>query len=488
MACEPLFLTADFTAAPGTQTTAVLESAPSALGPWTFMREVALTGQVGATYDTTPSDGVPAWYRWTAQPGAQVITQGPITPPAAGDVVCVRDPLRPWANLTMGFCDSAESLMAAACGTGGEPFVWGGWGEKVRRADAGLFDRFDSETPADVYGRRKNLDSSIRFLTKTNAARLAVRDLFTWGGPLQITAPAAYGWEPYTVQPGDLTEGYLADPIDQRWPHRLWAAPVTVVDDAGAGPVQGTVCANWCRVAETWPTYADMTASGGTWMDILEGETQCPTGSPVEAFTDTFTRTVAPGGWGTADTGQQWTVTQGATADFQVNGTVGRQSHPAVNTLHAITAPYSSPDINMAANWAVNVVPTGDFIYVFYMARVVSTQTFYMARVRITATTGAIQITLRKRISGTETELASATPGFSYVANAQYRMRFSVQGTSLMARTWLASNPEPAAWQVSTTDPDLAIPDDIGIRTLVGSTVTNPLPIVWSFDQLVVTP
>jgi hypothetical protein len=488
MACEPLFLTADFTAAPGTQTSAILETGPSAVGPWTFMREVELTGQVGATYDTTPSDGVPTWYRWTGDPGGTTIVQGPITPASTGDAVCVRDPLRPWANLVMGFCSTPEALNAAACGTGGDPFVWGGWGAKVRRADAGLFDRFDSETPAVVYGRRKNLDTSIRFLTKTDAARRAVYDLFSWGGPLQITAPAAYGWEPYTVQPGDLTEAYLSDTIDQRWPHRLWSAPATVVDDAAVGPIQGTVCANWCTVAETWPTFADMVAAGGTWLDILEGETQCPSGSPVEAFTDSFSRVVAPGGWGMADTGQPWTVTQGAAADFQVDGTVGRQSHAAVNALHAVTAPYSSPDINMAANWAVSVLPTGDFAYVFYMARVLSTQTFYMARIRITATTGTIQITLRKRVSGTETELATATPGFSYVAGAQYRMRLSIQGTSLRARTWLASNPEPTTWQVSTTDPDLTLPDDVGIRTLLGSGITNPLPIVFSFDNLQVTP
>lgn len=274
MACEPLFLTADFTAAPGTQTTAVLDRGTSAAGPWEFVREVALLGQVGATYDTTPSDGVPTWYRWTGDPGGAVIIQGPILLPAS-DLVCLRDPLRPWANLNFGFCDSAESLIAQACTPGGIEYVWAGWGEKVRRADAGLFDRFDSETPADVYGRRKRLDTSIRFLTKTDAARIAVNELFTWGGPIQITAPAAYGWEPFTVQPGDLTESYLTDRVDQRFPHRLWSAPVTVVDEP-SGPIQGTVCANWCAVQEAFPTFADMTAAGGTWLDVLSGETVCP--------------------------------------------------------------------------------------------------------------------------------------------------------------------------------------------------------------------
>lgn len=487
MACEPLFVTVDFTAAPGTQTTAILESGPSADGPWAFLREVELTGQVGATYDTTPNDGIPTWYRWTGDPGEQIIVQGPVTAPSAGDVVCVRDPLRPWANLAMDFCPTPEALNAAVCGTGGEPFTWVGWGPKVRRVDAGLFDRFDSETPADVYGRRKNLDSSIRFLTKTNAARLAVYELFSWGGPLQITAPAVYGWEPYTVQPGDLTEAYLADPIDQRWPHRLWSAPVTVVDDAGAGPIQGTVCANWCTVAETWPTFADMTAAGGTWMDILEGETQCPGGEPVEALSDSFSRVVPAGGWGTADTGQTWSVLQGTATDFSVDGTRGLHTHNTYGAFHATTIPYSSADVNMRSDFAVSQLPVGGNVFVFSIARVASTATMYQARMQITPA-GAMTISVRKRVGNVETQLAFLATGFTYVADAVYTMRFTVQGTQLRAKVWLASGSEPAAFQVTATDSDLSTPDDLGLRTLTDAGLTNVPPIVFSFDNLVVTP
>jgi len=274
MACDPLFVTADLGPLPTPfATTATLERGPSATGPWTFLQEVDLLAEVGATYDTTPPPGETVWYRWTTSTGGTLV-QGPFVIPDITEV-CLRDPLRPWANLTMGFCSNAESLIAQACTPGGVEYVWAGWGEKVRRADAGLFDRFDAETPADVYGRRKNLDTSIRFLTKTLAAKTAVYELFTWGGPIQIVAPAEYGWEQYFVQPGDLVESYLADRIDQRWPHRLWSAPATVVDTAAVGPIQGTACANWCAVEAAFPTFADMTAAGGTWLDILEGETQC---------------------------------------------------------------------------------------------------------------------------------------------------------------------------------------------------------------------
>ncbi|MFE6379236.1 hypothetical protein [Streptomyces roseolus] len=201
---------------------------------------------------------------------------------------------------------------------------------------------------------------------------------------------------------------------------------------------------------------------------------------------DTFSRTVS-NGWGTSNSGQQWSILQGPAADFDVTGGVGRQSHPTAGAFHAVTAPVLSPDVDLAVNFAVNAVPAGDFAYALLMARVASTATLYMARVRITAASGAMQLTLRKRIGNVETELAANLPGYSYVANASYRIRFSVQGSTLRARMWPASDIEPTAWQVSATDADLTTPDVVGIRTLTGSGITN-LPLIFSFDNLISTP
>lgn len=275
MADGVLFLTVDFTAAPGTQTTARLERGLSATGPWLFLRDVGLTGEVGVTFDTTVPLDTPVWYRWFGTPGDQEIIQGPFTEASSGTVL-LKDPFRPWANLEFEFCSSAEELNAVVCDPAGPEYVWARFGGKTRRTDAGLFDRLDSETPADVYGRRKDFDSSLRFLTKSLAAIDAVYALFTAGGPLQVQAPTVYGWPDVFVQPGDLDEEYLSDSVDQRRPHRIWDTPVTKVDSVVAGPVQGTVCSNWCAVEEAFATFADMTAAGGTWMDVAEGTVQCP--------------------------------------------------------------------------------------------------------------------------------------------------------------------------------------------------------------------
>jgi hypothetical protein len=270
-----VYLTADFTAAAGTQTTATIERGTSASGPWTLIGSADLLAEVGVFYDTTAPLDTNVWYRWTGDPGGIIIVQGPYIEPSTGTVL-IKDPLRPWANLELLFCATPHLALAAICRTDSPELVWAGFGDKVYRADANLFDVYNARVPADLYGTRKRLDGELRILSKTPAAKDAVETLFAWGGPLQIQTPAVYGLPDIIVQPGDLTEGYLSGVRDQRYPYRLWTAPFTIVD-APLGPKQGTAEANWCVLAETFPTYADLTASGFTWGQVASGEaTQAP--------------------------------------------------------------------------------------------------------------------------------------------------------------------------------------------------------------------
>lgn len=267
MADGIVHLTADFTAAPGTQTTATVERGTSATGPWVLLDTVDLLAQVGAYYDTSAPLDTPVWYRWTGDPGGTTIVQGPFTEASTG-TVWVKDPLRPWANLEFSFCATAQAALNDLCTPTGPDLIWVGWGDETRRADVTLSDRYGAERPADVFGLRKNRDSEIRFMSRTPDAYAAVHALFTGGGPLQIQAPPAYLWEDAFVQPLDLVAQRIHP--DQRKPYRLWAVPVTVVDRP-SGPAQGTVCANWCAVSDTYATYADLTATGFTWAQIEAG-------------------------------------------------------------------------------------------------------------------------------------------------------------------------------------------------------------------------
>ena len=278
MADGVIYLSADFTAAPGTQTSAVIARGPSASGPWTDLDTVTLLGQVGVYYDTSVPLDTTVWYRWTGDPGGTEIVQGPFIELGDGRVL-LKDPLRPWANLALDFCATAQQAIGLLCGPQSPDLIWVGFGEFTRRADANLFDVYDSETPADIYGRRKRMDGELRIFSKTIPARDQVEALFTAGGPLQLQLPAVYGWPDAFIQPADLTESYIAQ--DQRLPYRLWSAPFTIVDRP-TGPAQGTACANWCDLALAYPTYADLTAANLTWAQIADGTAICPDGPPGE--------------------------------------------------------------------------------------------------------------------------------------------------------------------------------------------------------------
>jgi hypothetical protein len=273
MADGIVYLTVDFTAEPGTQTSATIERGLSATGPWVLIGSVDLLGEVGIFYDTTTPLDTNVWYRWTADTGETEI-QGPYIEVSTGTVL-VKDPLRPWANIELTFCSSAQQALAEACAQGGPTLVWAGFEDKVYRSDASLFDVYGARVPADLYGIRKRLDGGMKILSKTLAAKDSVETLYAGGGPIQIQTPAVYGLPDIVVQPGDVTEGYIS--IDQRRPFRLWEAPFTIVD-APLGPKQGTAEANWCAVAEAFPTYADLTASGFTWGQVASGEATQPPG------------------------------------------------------------------------------------------------------------------------------------------------------------------------------------------------------------------
>ena len=276
MADGIVYLTVDFTAAPLTQTVATIERGPANTGPWTLLDTVPLLAEVGTYYDTTAPFGENIWYRWTGDLGGVQIIQGPYFEADDG-TVRLRDPLRPWANLTLEFCDSAQQAVGLMCGSQAPDLIWVGFGAFTRQADVGLFHVYGAEVPADIYGRRKRMDGSLQIFTKTLAARDLVHQLFTAGGPIALHLPAVYGFPDAFIQVLDLEEAYIAQ--DQRLPYRLWSGPFTIVARP-TGPAQGTECANWCAIEEEYATFADLTATGLTWEQVAQGLAVCPGGFP----------------------------------------------------------------------------------------------------------------------------------------------------------------------------------------------------------------
>ncbi|WP_185993046.1 hypothetical protein [Streptomyces sp. 130] len=470
----------DFTGTAGTDTSYALERATTATGPYTLIAVAApLLAEQAVYTDTTAPFGTPLYYRATGDQTGSVTTYtaGPLD--QAGQV-WLRDPLRPWADLALDFCDAAQSGHVPGCAQPSPELVWVGLGDETWRADSGLFDVLNAERPADVWARRKHADTSLTFFTRSLDAIDRVYDLFTAGGPLLLQLPPEYGVRDRFVQPGDVTMSRISR--DQRRPERRWEVPVTVVDRP-LGPAQGTACATWCALPDAYPTYGDLPA-GRTFADLAAGEVLCPDGEPLNPILDTFTRTVA-GGWGTADTGQPWTVREGPAADFSVTGSAGVHTHPTSNVFHTTTVPWAGPDTSMRVQFLLPAMPAGDYAYVFAVAQYADPTHMYMARVRIDPA-GPVTLTLRKR-DGVETQLGSFfDTGHTYVAGTPYTIRFARFGTTVAGKVWPTAAPEPAGWQITSTDAALTGPSAAGVRTLAGTALTN-VPYVFRFDNLVVT-
>ncbi|MBQ0947645.1 hypothetical protein [Streptomyces sp. RK76] len=200
----------------------------------------------------------------------------------------------------------------------------------------------------------------------------------------------------------------------------------------------------------------------------------------LPALLDTFGRTTS-NGWGTASSGLAWTSNGGAASDYSVASGTGRISNATSGTRRIMSLPVALTDVDSTITWAMPVVPSGDSGYVMLAARYGGPDSQYFARVQV-ASGGAATLTLRKRVAGTETQLASLALGWSVTAGTRYRLRLSVAGTSLTAKAWREADAEPGAWQLTAADSDLTGSADLAVWSLVGSGLG--LPFVVQVDDV----
>lgn len=262
-----VILFVDYSGEAGSQlTSSVVRIAPDgSVTPVRGGTDLVLIGEQAYLYDYEAPLDVAVTYQSTSAPDNVVLTSAPVTV-VSGGYVWFKDPNRPWANVRVDLC----SQPTTPCDEPADPVALVEFGQETRQGDFIAPQILNAERPADIYARRKDVTTSVRFATRTLAAVDAVYELFTWGGPLFIQAPDVYGWPDRYVQPGDLVMTYIGR--DQRKPWRLWDVPLIVVDAPTLSALpQGTLCANWCLVEETFPTFADMTATAATWGDLLDG-------------------------------------------------------------------------------------------------------------------------------------------------------------------------------------------------------------------------
>ncbi|MFF0894744.1 hypothetical protein [Streptomyces sp. NPDC003278] len=305
-------------------------------------------------------------------------------------------------------------------------------------------------------------------------SRIVVVNPPPWLPPEQVEALAegytetlgVYTWDiTYNASPGSL---YLVARVDDDQYSRadtdgstLATAATETATALNVQPAAGT--APWTTTPSEYP------------FDIaMGGEIITVTGAGP-TLADTFTRTVTDG-WGNADTGQPWTTT-GTAADYSVTGGRAVLAMSAVNSSRLSLIPLPYADVDLYADITTTATATGAAIVTGPVLRATDNNNAYHLRIDF-STTNAITASIRKRVAGVETTLATYSAPFTHTPGTYVRTRFQVNGSTLQARIWAPNTAEPDTWQLTATDTAIASGPSIGFRTFASTGNTNVKPTV----------
>jgi hypothetical protein len=315
------------------------------------------------------------------------------------------------------------------------------------------------------------------------------------GSRIRITAPLPSWLPPDPID--NLVLGYSETIAQFSWrmsfacgPYGPWRTGV--LDDAVVGRLDtdGSTLAVAATAADTtlWvettggPATAYWTTSAGDYPLALRlGGEVVTASSCASGITDSFTRTVS-GGWGTATSGQTWATSGGASSDYSVNGASGLHSLTSVNVSRNTAAGPVVTDFDVEASFSTSVLAAGGSHFVTLIGRYADANNLMMARVEFT-TAQAVNITIRKRVAGVETQLSTAATTLTHAAGALFRARFTGFGAAFQARVWLASSAEPTVWHTTVTDSSITAAGQIGVRSVLASANTNTLPVTVTVDD-----
>ncbi|MGY1809583.1 LamG-like jellyroll fold domain-containing protein [Blastococcus sp. SYSU D00669] len=202
---------------------------------------------------------------------------------------------------------------------------------------------------------------------------------------------------------------------------------------------------------------------------------------PVANFAaDTFNRTVAAGGWGSADTGGAWTASAGATRLSVTPGAGVLDLPGAGNNTGAYLGGVSQAGADVTASFTLSSAPTGTGTDVYLTSRRMANGDEIRVRARV-APTGAITLTYSRRVGGVETLPAAGNVtvnGVTWTAGATLNVRVQTSTangtTTTRAKVWLSTGTEPTGWQMTYGDATAAVQGSggVGISAFRGSSTT----------------
>lgn len=190
-----------------------------------------------------------------------------------------------------------------------------------------------------------------------------------------------------------------------------------------------------------------------------------------------LTRAMRDSGQRTADFYRYAAVIQNAVIGY------GMVSLTTTNNSRWAMLAAPSADVDLLATVSTDKLAVGGGHFCSLAARWADASNTYLARLELSASQEVL-LTLRKRLAGTETSLAGTyTTGHTHAPGRRFWIRFQTAGTTLRARVWPDGDPEPYAWNLSTTDSDLTAPGSIGTRSILSITNSNTLPVTVAWGD-----
>jgi hypothetical protein len=191
---------------------------------------------------------------------------------------------------------------------------------------------------------------------------------------------------------------------------------------------------------------------------------------------DEFGRT-ASSTWGNAATGQLWSNSGGTSADFNVTSGYGAHRLATTNASRRNFTDFTQTDADVYVSLTTSATATGGSLMGGPTLRYLDSDNLYQAQVEFT-TANVINLTIRKRVAATETQLATVTANFTHTAGTFVRVRFQVIGSTLRAKVWKVADSEPYEWMLTVTDTSLTTSSYAGIRSISATANTNVNPEV----------
>ena len=209
---------------------------------------------------------------------------------------------------------------------------------------------------------------------------------------------------------------------------------------------------------------------------------------PGASATDTFTRTVASGGWKNAELGGAYTYPSGSSG-LSVDGSTGVMAvATAGSTRSAYLPSVHDRDVDLKISVGTDKVPTGFGQSTYLVSRNVGTNVSYRSRLRFASNNG-VYLTAMKVTGGSEIAIGAElqVTGLSFSPGARFNFRTSVMGaspTTIKLKVWPVGGTEPD-WQLTRTDSEAALQaaGSDAVMSYLSPSATNA-PTTFRYDDL----